>query len=164
MKRAVKNSVLRILKHNLNFQPPPSSSCHEVYRFFRLVFYYDCTREKTKRCVVLSSEDCLFLCVDFGWDSRQVSLDVSLFLSSVCLLLCATIISHVEGGEMAAAEGGVLPATEGQDFTKMSVVDMMKLYYGWLYPHDIMYKWLVYGNGGLLCRYSDGYTSLTHCS
>jgi hypothetical protein len=36
---------------------------------------------------------------------------------------------------------------EGQDFTKMSVVDTMKLYYGWLYPHDVMYKWLVYGNG-----------------
>lgn len=45
---------------------------------------------------------------------------------------------------------GVAPAgapAEGQDFTKMSVVDTMKLYYGWLYPHDVMYKWLVYGNG-----------------
>lgn len=44
----------------------------------------------------------------------------------------------------AVAAGG---GAEGQDFTKMSVVDTMKLYYGWLYPHDVMYKWLVYGNG-----------------
>lgn len=44
----------------------------------------------------------------------------------------------------AVAAGG---RGEGQDFTKMSVVDTMKLYYGWLYPHDVMYKWLVYGNG-----------------
>ena len=35
----------------------------------------------------------------------------------------------------------------GQDFTKMTVQDSMKLYYGWLFPHDVMYKWLAYGNG-----------------
>ena len=52
---------------------------------------------------------------------------------------------------MAAMDAnGAAPAgapAEGQDFTKMAVVDTMKLYYGWLYPHDVMYKWLVYGNG-----------------
>lgn len=32
------------------------------------------------------------------------------------------------------------------DFSNMSVQDMMTLYYGWLFPHDIMYSWLVYGN------------------
>ena len=39
---------------------------------------------------------------------------------------------------------------QAQDFTKMAVVDTMKLYYGWLFPHDVMYAWLAYGNGACL--------------
>ncbi|KAL4539481.1 hypothetical protein Ndes2437B_g02147 [Nannochloris sp. 'desiccata'] len=43
------------------------------------------------------------------------------------------------------------PGTSGagaQDFTKMGVHETMKLYYGWLFPHQEMYKWLAYGNDG----------------
>ena len=47
-----------------------------------------------------------------------------------------------------------------QDFTKMPVSAMMKLYYGWLFPHDVMYKWLVYGHGTYLCITSTLFFSL----
>lgn len=50
-----------------------------------------------------------------------------------------------DSGHESMAEP-IINNREDGDFTKMSVPDMMKLYYGWLFPHDVMYSWLVYGN------------------
>ncbi len=65
-----------------------------------------------------------------------------MFSRSFLYTYVCTIGASGSGENMATS---ITNNTDG-DFTKMSVPDMMKLYYGWLFPHDIMYSWLVYGN------------------
>ncbi|KAL3154366.1 hypothetical protein ABBQ32_013844 [Trebouxia sp. C0010 RCD-2024] len=63
-------------------------------------------------------------------------------------------VSEPEAAKPASADHGMqeaVPLTTGRadsasDYSTWSVQQLMKLYYGRLFPHHDMFKWLVYGN------------------